>query len=159
MIRNIFTHQLTATTAKISNSPQSPPKTRGKASILNLRLFHVGLTGRVMDTLKIAPPRRRKLDPRERNPVRCLLHPPSSTLASTYTTLAIPPTLSPRNISRLIYFSAARGGPRERSRAVLFHDFHEENARVDKRKVMGYSSWPGKFICARTKTGPWANLY
>lgn len=82
MIRNIFTHQLTATTAKISNSPQSPPKTRGKASILNLRLFHVGLTGRVMDTLKIAPPRRRKLDPRERNPVRCLLHPPlpSSTL-------------------------------------------------------------------------------
>lgn len=82
MIRNIFTHQLTATTAKISNSPQSPPKTRGKASILNLRLFHVGLTGRVMDTLKIAPPRRRKLDPRERNPVRCLLYPPlpSSTL-------------------------------------------------------------------------------
>lgn len=29
-----------------------------------LRLFHVGLTGRVMDTLKIAPPRK-LLDPRE----------------------------------------------------------------------------------------------
>lgn len=94
-----------------------------------------------MDTLKIAPSSKAPRPSRARNPVGCLLRRP-----------LVLPTLSPRNISRLIYFSAARGGPRERSRAVLFH---EGNARVDKRKVMGYNSWGNLFAPERRRAlGP-----
>ena len=94
-----------------------------------------------MDTLKIAPSSKAPRPSRARNPVGCLLRRPF-----------VLPTLSPRNISRLIYFSAARGGPRERSRAVLFH---EGNARVDKRKVMGYNSWGNLFAPERRRAlGP-----
>lgn len=94
-----------------------------------------------MDTLKIALSSKAPRPSRARNPVGCLLRRP-----------LVLPTLSPRNISRLIYFSAARGGPRERSRAVLFH---EGNARVDKRKVMGYNSWGNLFAPERRRAlGP-----
>lgn len=96
-----------------------------------------------MDTLKIAPPEGGS------TLARSSRMPPPPPPSRQLSTLAVPPTLTPQYFTAYLLF----GGVRRPTRAVTCRALSKET-RVDKRKVMGYSSLAGEIYLRPNEDGP-----